>query len=197
MSNDLDSHKPIGIFDSGLGGLAVVQRVRRLLPGEDILYLGDTARQPYGPRPLEEVRRFSLEISAYLVQEGVKMVVIGCNTASVAGWGAIQSYLPEIPVLDIVQPGVRAVLSTGDHRRIGVWGTEITIASKAYDRLIHEAYPDATVICVACSRLLRLAEKGQVDDKPYLRELAQTYFQPLSESQIDTLVLGCTDLTCI
>jgi glutamate racemase len=197
MMANLDPDAPIGVFDSGLGGLAVVREVRRLLPHEDILFLGDTARQPYGPRPVEEVQRFAVEITGYLARQGVKMVIIACNTASVAGREAAQRAFPDLPVLGMVAPGVRAALTASRGSRIGVWGTAITVQSKAYDRQILQRDPDVDVLGVACPDLLRLAEKGDIDDRPHLLHLAHTYFQPLADFKADTLILGCTDLTCV
>jgi glutamate racemase len=195
MSYRIPRNAPIGIFDSGPGGLAVLQEIRRLLPDEDVLYVGDTARQPYGPRPQEEVRRFAVELTGYLAQQGAKLVIIGCNTASVAGLDAAQRAFPEIPVLGMLGPGVRAALKATQNQRIGVWGTELTAQSQAYDHMIHGLAPDAYVLSVATPVLLRLAEKGQIDDRSYLSQLAREYFQPVAD--VDTLVLGCTDLTCV
>lgn len=197
MMVSLDPNAPIGIFDSGLGGLAVLREVRRLLPYEDVVFLGDTARQPYGPRPVEQVRQFAVEITGYLARQGVKMVIIACNTASVAGREAAQRAFPDLPVLGMIAPGVRAALDASQGNRIGVWGTAITIDSQAYDRRILERDPDVKVLGVACPELLRLAEKGQIDDRPYLLELAHRYFEPLADFGADTLILGCTDLTCV
>jgi len=188
---------PIGIFDSGLGGLAVLREVRRLLPHEDVVFLGDTARQPYGPQPVESVRQYAIENAAYLAQQGAKLVIIACNTASVAGRDAAQACFPDLPVLGMIGPGVRGALAASQHGRIGVWGTRITVDSKAYDQRILELDPDAHVQGAACPDLLRLAEKGKIDDRPLLLSLARKYFQPLAEFGADTLILGCTDLTCV
>lgn len=188
---------PIGIFDSGLGGLAILREVRRLLPDEHVLFVGDTARQPYGPQPVEDVRRYTIEITGYLARQGVKMVIIACNTASAAGGEAAQRCFPELPVLGMIEPGVRAALTMSRGSRIGVWGTGITVRSKAYDQRIVQADPRMEVLGVACPDLLRLAEKGKIDDRPLLLGLAHKYFQPLADFRIDTLILGCTDLTCV
>lgn len=188
---------PIGIFDSGLGGLAILREVRRLLPDEHVLFVGDTARQPYGPQLVEDVQRYTIEITGYLARQGVKMVIIACNTASAAGGEAAQRCFPELPVLGMIEPGVRAALTMSRGSRIGVWGTGITVRSKAYDQRIVQADPRMQVLGVACPDLLRLAEKGKIDDRPLLLGLAHKYFQPLADFQIDTLILGCTDLTCV
>jgi glutamate racemase len=188
---------PVGVFDSGLGGLAVLREVRRLLPYEDVVFLGDTARQPYGPQPVEEVRRFAVEITGYLAAQGVKMVIIACNTASAAGQSAAGSCFPDLPVLGMIEPGVRGALAASQGQRIGVWGTALTVNGRAYDQRIQQLKPEMEVLGVACPELLRLAEKGQIDDRPYLLGLARRYFQPLADFQADTLILGCTDLTCV
>lgn len=188
---------PIGIFDSGLGGLAVLREVNRLLPNEDCLFLGDTMRQPYGPQTVEQVRQYAIEITGYLIEQGVKIVLIGCNTASIAGGEAAQACFPDVPVIGMIQPGVRAALRTSQSKRIGVWGTEITIASQVYDQMIVQADPQAQVVGVSCPTLLRLAEKGKIEDRPYLLDLATKDFQPVADFEADTLILGCTDFTCV
>lgn len=197
MGMHLDPDGPIGIFDSGLGGLAVLREVNRLLPEEDTLFLGDTFRQPYGPRTVEEVRLYAIEITGYLIQHGAKMVLIGCNTASIAGGEAAQQCFPDTPVIGMIMPGVNAALRTSKTKRIGVWGTEITIASEAYDQMLVKTDPSVRVTGVSCPTLLRLAEKGKIGDRPYIRELASNVFQPVADFKADTLILGCTDFTCV
>jgi glutamate racemase len=188
---------PIGIFDSGLGGLAVMREVMKWMPDENILFFGDTLRQPYGPQTIEAVRKYSLEITNYLVRQGAKMVLIGCNTASIAGGNEAQAAHPDIPVIGMIDPGVSAALNTSQSKQIGIWGTEITIASQAYDRAIVQVTPDAKLVGVACSTLLRLAEKGQIDNRPYLRSLIAKDLEPVLSIEADTLILGCTDFTCV
>jgi glutamate racemase len=197
MAIKMDPKAPIGIFDSGLGGLAVLREVNRLLPDEECLFLGDTLRQPYGPRTVEEVRQYAIEITGYLIEKGAKMVLIGCNTASIAGGDAAQACFPDVPVIGMIQPGVRAAIRASRSKRIGVWGTEITVASQAYDQLIVKTDPKAEVVGVACPTLLRLAEKGKIDDRPYLLSLATADFQKVAKFKADTLILGCTDFTCV
>ncbi len=197
MQIKMDPNAPIGIFDSGLGGLAVLREVNRLLPNEDCLFLGDTLRQPYGPRTVEEVRQYAIEITGYLIDKGAKMVLIGCNTASIAGGDAAQASFPDVPVIGMIRPGVRAALRASQSKRIGVWGTEITVASQAYDQLLVNIDPQAQVVGVACPTLLRLAEKGKIGDRPYLRDLATRDFQQVADFKADTLILGCTDFTCV
>jgi glutamate racemase len=197
MTKRIEGSEPIGVFDSGLGGLAVLREVYRLLPGEDCLFFGDTLRQPYGPRTLEEVRQYAIEITGYLIAQGAKMVLIGCNTASIAGGAAAQAAFPDVPVIGMIEAGVRGALEASRSQRIGVWGTEITIASQAYDQAIVRTDPRAQVVGVACPTLLRLAEKGKIEDRAYLRELATQDFRAVLEFDADTLVLGCTDFTCV
>lgn len=197
MTQKMKPNAPIGIFDSGLGGLAVLREVNRLLPNEDCLFLGDTMRQPYGPQTVEQVRQYSIEITAYLIKQGAKMVLIGCNTASIAGGDAAQICFPDVPVIGMIKPGVRAALRTSRSKRIGVWGTEITIASHAYDELIVQTDPQSQVVGVSCPTLLRLAEKGKINDRPYLLKLAAKDFQQVADFEADTLILGCTDFTCV
>lgn len=197
MMFDLKPEAPIGIFDSGLGGLAVLREVCRLLPDEDVLFVGDTARQPYGPQPAEDVRRYASEITGYLAAQGAKLAIIACNTASVAGREAAQRCYPDLPVLGMIGPGACGALAASESSRIGVWGTALTVENKAYDKKILELDPGMEVLGAACPDLLRLAEKGQIDDRPYLLELARKYYQPLAQFRADTLILGCTDLTCV
>lgn len=188
---------PIGVFDSGLGGLAVVRELKRAMPGENVLYFGDTARRPYGPQPMKKVREYAVEITRFLIQRGVKAVIIACNTASVAGAEAARRCSSEVPVLDMVGPGVRAALRETRSGRIGVWGTALTIENKAYDQGILRMDEDAEVCGVACPELLRLAERVAIDDRARLTKLALRYFEPIADFGADVLILGCTDLTCI
>ena len=197
MTISMNPNAPIGIFDSGLGGLAVLRELNRLLPNEDCLFLGDTMRQPYGPQTVEQVRQYAIEITGYLIEQGAKIVLIGCNTASIAGGDAAQACFPSVPVIGMINPGVQAALRNSKSKRIGVWGTEITIASQAYDRLIVLTDPQAHVVGRACPTLLRLAEKGKIDDRSYLLDLAAKDFQKVEDFKADTLILGCTDFTCV
>ena len=188
---------PIGIFDAGPGGLAVLKYMMEILPAENVLYLGDTARQPYGPQPVDKVRGYTIEACRYLVQQGVKAILIGCNTASVAGLDEGHKTFTEVPILGMIEPGVRAALRSGDARNIGVWGTELTVESHAYRDAIQQAAADKAVLEVACSDLLRLAELGQIQDKPLITGLVRRYLEPFDAIGMDTLIFGCTDLTCV
>jgi glutamate racemase len=181
------SDAPIGVFDSGVGGLTVVAALHRLLPREPILYLGDTARLPYGTKSASTVLAYSRKNVDFLVGRGVKAVVVACNTASAVTVDVLQ---PPVPLWGVLQPGARraAELSAG---RVGVIATESTIASDAYGRALRALRPDLEVISQACPLFVPLVEEGWHDD-PVALEVARRYLAPLRERGIDTLVLGCT-----
>ena len=180
---------PLGIFDSGVGGLTVARAIIDQLPNEQVLYVGDTARGPYGPRPLAEVRQFALEIMDGLVARGVKAIVIACNTASAAVLrDARERY--DIPVLEVIQPAARRAARTTRNGRIGVIGTQATITSGVYEDAL-AALPDVAVFPVACPTFVGFVEAG-ITTGPELMRDAHTYLDPLVEEGIDTLVLGCT-----
>jgi glutamate racemase len=197
MNLRMSPSQPIGVFDSGLGGLSVLKEVEKLLPYEDVLFVGDTARQPYGPQTVEKVRQYTLEITAYLVKQGAKVVIIACNTASVAGREAAQQAFPQIPVFGMISAGVRGALRHTKTGRIGVWGTRVTIESNAHKDMLLKQQPDLQVEGVSCPDLLRLAEKGKIDDVDHLTQLAKQYYEPLASLQPDSLILGCTDFPCV
>lgn len=180
---------PIGIFDSGVGGLTVARAVSTLLPRESILYVGDTARSPYGPKPIADVRRYSLEVLDTLVEQGVKMLVIACNTASAAMLrDARERY--DVPVVEVIGPAVRTAMSTTRNGRIGVIGTEGTISSGAYQDML-EVNARLEVFAQACPRFVDFVESG-VTDSPEVLAVAEEYLAPLRHAGVDTLVLGCT-----
>jgi glutamate racemase len=180
---------PIGIFDSGVGGLTVARAVSAQLPRESILYIGDTARSPYGPKPIADVRRYSLEILDTLVDQGVKMLVIACNTASAAMLrDARERY--DVPVVEVIGPAVRTAMSTTRNGRIGVIGTAGTIGSGAYQDML-EVNAKLTVFAEACPRFVEFVEAG-VTDSPEVLAVAEQYLAPLRHAGVDTLVLGCT-----
>jgi glutamate racemase len=184
-----NSSAPIGIFDSGVGGLTVARAIIDQLPGESILYVGDTARGPFGPRPLAEVREFSLEIMDKLVSAGVKAIVIACNTASSAMLrDARERY--EIPVIEVIQPAVRRAVSASKSGRIGVIGTNATIESGAYLDAFAAA-PHLEITSQACPKFVDYVERGETSGAEITR-IAQEYLKPLQDKKIDTLVLGCT-----
>lgn len=181
---------PIGVFDSGIGGLTVVREVVRRLPHERIVYFGDTARVPYGPKSPETVRRYSREITAWLVEQGVKAVVVACNTATAHALPVLRTEFP-IPIVGVAEPGAQAAVSATRNGRIGVIGTAGTVTSGAYDRAIHALRPDAVVTSCACPLFVPLVEEGWLDTKA-TRLIAHEYLAPLRDARVDTVVLGCT-----
>lgn len=181
--------RPIGIFDSGVGGLTVARAVLDQLPHEPIYYVGDTARGPYGPLPIAQVRAFALDVMDHLVDAGVKMLVIACNSASAAVLrDARERY--DVPVVEVVHPAVRRAVRATRSGRVGVIGTQATIASGAYADAFAAA-PDLTLSAQACPRFVEFVEQGSTSG-PELIDLAEEYLAPLVEADIDTLVLGCT-----
>jgi len=181
--------RPIGIFDSGVGGLTVARAVLDQLPHEPIHYVGDTARGPYGPLPIAEVRSYALDIMDHLVDSGVKMLVIACNSASAAVLrDARERY--DVPVVEVVHPAVRRAVRATRSGRVGVIGTRATIASGAYDDAFAAA-PDLALTSQACPRFVEFVEAG-VTGGDDLLGVAREYLAPLQDEQIDTLVLGCT-----
>jgi glutamate racemase len=183
------ANQPIGIFDSGLGGLTVARAIIDQLPNESTIYFGDTARGPYGPRPLAEVRSFALEIMDSLVNAGVKAIVIACNTASAAMLrDARERY--SIPVIEVIQPAVRRAVSATKSGKIGVIGTQTTIDSQAYNDAFAAA-PHLDLTTVACPDFVNFVERGETSGAA-VTAAAERYFQSLKKAEIDTLVLGCT-----
>ena len=185
-----DSAKPIGVFDSGIGGLTVIRELMRQLPNESIIYFGDTARVPYGPKSPETVRRYSREIASFLLREGVKAVVVACNTATAHALPMLRQELP-VPVVGVVEPGARAAVRASTNGEIGVIGTVGTVNSGAYERAIHALAPHAHVRPRACPLFVPLVEEGWTDHAA-THLIAEEYLAPLVESHVDTLVLGCT-----
>jgi glutamate racemase len=180
---------PIGVFDSGIGGLTVVAALRRALPHEQLIYLGDTARVPYGTKSPDVVRRYTERCARFLIEQGAKLLVVACNTASAHGLHALEGQAT--PVVGVVRPGAMLAASRSKTRRIGVIGTEGTVQSKSYQAAIHQALPDAQVFAAACPMFVPLAEEG-LGEHPATRLLAEDYLRPLVAHDIDTLVLGCT-----
>ena len=178
------------MFDSGLGGLTVANALMRRLPSESLLYFGDTARVPYGPKSPDTVRRYARQIGEWLVQEGVKCIVVACNTATAHALEALQASLP-VPVIGVLEPGARAAVRASRGGPIGVIGTSGTIASGAYSRAIQQQSPNARVLAAPCPLFVPLVEEGWVDHVA-TRLIAHEYLAPLREAQVDTLVLGCT-----
>ena len=184
-----DNGAPVGLFDSGFGGLTVARAVTDQLPHEDILYLGDTARAPYGPRPLSEVRRFALESLDYLVDHDVKALVIACNSASSAVLrDARERY--DVPVIEVILPAARRAAKATRNGRIGVICTQATATSQSYDDAL-AAVPDVELFTSACPRFVDFVEAG-ITSGPEILALAREYLAPLQDAEVDTLILGCT-----
>ena len=181
---------PIGVFDSGIGGLTVVHELIRQLPNESIVYFGDTARVPYGPKSPDTVRRYSREIAGFLREQGVKNIVIACNTATAHALTTLREDL-DMPVVGVVEPGARAAVAASRRGHIGVIGTVGTIKSGAYERAIRSIDPDIRVTARACPLFVPLVEEGWTEHEA-ARLIAREYLQPLVAAEIDTLVLGCT-----
>jgi glutamate racemase len=182
--------KSIGVFDSGIGGLTVVRELLQQLPHESIIYFGDTARVPYGPKSAETVRRYALQIGEWLVTQGVKCVVVACNTATAHALSALQQSLP-VPVIGVIEPGARAALAATRGNNVGVIGTTGTIASGAYERALKTLSPSLSVHAAACPLLVPIIEEGWLEH-PATRLIVHEYLAPLTAANIDTLVLGCT-----
>jgi glutamate racemase len=180
----------IAILDSGAGGLTVAREVMRQLPRETVIYVGDTARCPYGPRPESEVRRFTLEIVQFLSQFRLKALVIACNTATAAALETVRSRL-SIPVLGVIEPGARAAIKVTKRNRVGVIGTQGTIRSGAYEKALRRLHPGITVFSLACPAFVPLVESGKRGSEEAGRIVAET-LEPLKETGIDSLILGCT-----
>lgn len=180
------------MFDSGFGGLTVARALIDLLPHEDLVYLGDTGRYPYGPRDLGEVRDFAIQITDHLVStQDVKMVIVACNTAAAAALDELQARHPAIPVLGVIEPGVRSLVAATRNGNVGVIGTVGTIGSGAYQRAVADADADVKLTCAACPGFVEFVERGDTEsDQVYV--LAERLLAPLVDAQIDTLLLGCT-----
>jgi len=181
---------PIGIFDSGLGGLTVAHAIFERLPHDSTIYFGDTARVPYGPKSADTVRRYSLEILAWLLGQGVKAVVVACNTSTAHALEALRGASP-VPVIGVIEPGARAAVAASQGRPVGVIGTAGTIGSGAYERENRRLAPEVEVVTRACPLLVPLVEEGWFDH-PATRLVAAEYLAPLRTRGVGSLVLGCT-----
>ena len=192
MSQSLENKRyaPVGVFDSGVGGLTVAREIMRQLPQERIVYFGDTARVPYGSKSRETIIRYSRQITHFLQTKGVKAIVVACNTASAF---ALEELRPElnIPIIGVVKPGAKVAAETTRNGKIGVIGTEGTIGSQIYTEVIHEHNPEAEVIGKPCPLFVPLVEEGWLKD-PVTVEVARRYLKSFQESDIDTLIMGCT-----
>ena len=182
--------RPIGVFDSGIGGLTVAAALRDLLPGEEIFYVGDTARVPYGGKSPATIERYGIEIAGMLLAEGAKLIVVACNTASALAVPRLQELL-RVPVIGVIEPGASAAVAATKSGHVGVIGTRATVHSKAYEKAIHAIDSTIKVRVQACPLLVPLIEEGWLED-PVTDQIIQRYLNPMVRSGIDTLVLGCT-----
>jgi glutamate racemase len=185
-----NANKPIGVFDSGIGGLTVVRALAKRLPRERLIYFGDTARVPYGPKSAEVVKQYALQDAAFLMTKDVKMIVVACNTVSAVALDEVKKRF-SLPILGVIQPGASAAVTSTKNRKVGVIGTVGTIASCAYTDAIHNLDSSIEVTAQACPLFVPLAEEGLLDH-PATVLLARDYLTPLINQRIDTLVLGCT-----
>jgi glutamate racemase len=186
----MPDNRPIGVFDSGIGGLTVVRELVHRLPNESIVYFGDTARVPYGPKSPAIVTRYSEEAARFLLSRDVKMIVVACNTATAHAAERLSNVL-SIPVTGVIEPGARAAVDATTSQRVGVIGTAGTIASGAYDLAVRRRLPDARVYAQPCPLFVPLVEEGWYSH-PAARLVAEEYLHPLREMDVDVLILGCT-----
>jgi glutamate racemase len=182
--------QPIGVFDSGIGGLTVVRSLMERLPCENIIYFGDTARVPYGVKSPETITQYAKEITQFLLQKEVKLLIVACNTMAAVAYETVKDMSP-VPVLDVIEAGARKASEESRSRRVGVIGTPATINSNAYARAIHRFAPDIRVFSQACPLFVPLVEEGWWNH-PVTRLTAQEYLRPVIAENVDTLVLGCT-----
>jgi len=183
-------NRPIGVFDSGIGGLTVLKEIMELLPGEDVVYFGDTARIPYGTRSKETVIKYAFQCIRFLLSKDIKAIVVACNTASALTLEEAQANF-DIPIIGVIEPGANAAISSTKNNKVGVIGTTGTVNSEAYQRRIRRLLPSSEVIGVSCPLFVPIVEEGWEDtDVAFLT--AEKYLQELKEHHIDTLVMGCT-----
>ncbi|MBI3592809.1 MAG: glutamate racemase [Nitrospirae bacterium] len=185
-----NNERPIGIFDSGIGGLTVLKEVSRILPGENIVYLGDTARVPYGIRSPETVTRYSFECTGFLLKQDIKLLVVACNTVSAISLSEIRSRVP-IPVIGVIEPGAKAAVEATKTKKVGIIGTETTIKSSAYLKAVKAIDTDIEVFGLACPLFVPLVEEGWTDGV-IARMVVERYLSNIRDRGTDTLVLGCT-----
>jgi glutamate racemase len=185
------NNKPIGIFDSGVGGLTVVKEIMRILPGEDLVYIGDTARVPYGTKSSETVSRYALQNTEFLVQKGIKFLVVACNTASSLSLSYLEERYSDISVIGVIRPGAKRASQLTKNGKIGVIGTESTIRSRAYETELLKLNKALKVYSKPCPLFVPLAEEGWIDND-IASIIVERYLKELKEQGIDTLILGCT-----
>lgn len=186
----MENNAPIGVFDSGVGGLTVAREIMRQIPNERIVYFGDTARVPYGSKSKDTIIRYSRQIIRFLQSEGVKAIVIACNTASAFAIDTVQKEFP-MPIIGVIEPGAKVAVDTTKNGRIGIIGTEGTINSGMYASFIKKQNPDTEVIAKACPLFVPLVEEGMLDDT-ITDQVAERYLSSLKKEDIDTLIMGCT-----
>ncbi len=185
------SNRPIGIFDSGIGGLTVYRALKAHLPGESFIYLGDTARLPYGTKSESAVIRFSIQNTEFLLRFNIKALVVACNTASSLALEALRERFAELPIFGVIEPGAKLAVSSTKNGKIGIIGTEATVRSSRYEKIIKELRPDVQVFKKACPLFVPLVEEGWIKHRvTYM--VAEEYLKPLRQKGIDTLILGCT-----
>ena len=188
--NSPSNDAAIGVFDSGVGGLTVAREIMRQIPTERIVYFGDTARVPYGSKSRDTVTRYAEQIIRFLITQNVKAIVIACNTASAYALSAVKDEF-DIPVIGVVEPGAKVAVAATKNKTVGVIGTEGTISSGMYDAYIHELDPGIRVVGKACPLFCPLVEEGLLHD-PVTMDIAKRYLDPMLETDMDTLILGCT-----
>ncbi len=181
---------PIGVFDSGVGGLTVAKEIMRQLPGESLVYFGDTARVPYGTKSKATVCKYSKQIANFLMTKHVKAIVIACNTASALAREELEDMV-DVPVIDVVRPGAKMAAESTKNNKIGVLGTQSTIKSGIYEKFLHKINPEITVVSKACPLFVPLVEEGLLEDR-ITEDIVQRYLHDMKEYEIDSLVLGCT-----
>jgi len=192
-SSNIESNRPIGVFDSGVGGLTVVRELGRLLPNEKIIYFGDTGRVPYGNKSKETIVNYSLQIAYFLMKKKIKMLVVACNTASSFSITSLKRHL-HIPVIGVIEPGAKAAIDSTSNNHVGVIGTFGTVSSNAYKKALKNIYKGVTVSQQSCSLFVQLAEDGWLNNK-VAQSVADEYlkvFKVKKDKKIDTLILGCT-----
>lgn len=190
MENNVKKSAPIGVFDSGVGGLTVAREIMRHLPNEDIVYFGDTARVPYGSKSKDNIIRYSKQIIHFLKTKGVKAIVIACNTASALALDVVREE-SDIPIIGVVEPGARAALAVTTSKKIGVIGTEATVRSAMYEKIMEAMDPEVSVTAKACPLFVPLVEEG-FTKHPVTDEIIDYYLESMTKSDIDALILGCT-----
>ena len=182
--------RAIGIFDSGVGGLTVLKEIERLLPYESIIYFGDTARVPYGPKSRETIERYTLENTIFLLEKNIKLLVVACNTASAYGIEKLKRIFA-VPIVEVIMPGAENLVFTTKNKKAAILATKATVASEAYPKAIHALDPHIEVLSIACPLLTPMIEE-QMIDHPALQLMLREYLKPVKERECDTILLGCT-----